>query len=260
MSDLPIAASIIIPVFNGATLIGPSVASATIAIDHCVKVLGAVPREGYEIILSDDGSTDDTLAEAHRAATVNPLVRVVGSIENRGAGPARNRGAAAARGGILFFLDADDAFLPPHVLACMGELLRHPDAGLVKTDIEVDAPLHEDWRRAIINSVVFNTAVWRHAHEAVGGFMEDPDLKVLRCEDVFYCDHLMRCFPARFVEARTVRHRVREGGAFEGQAAKFSVARSEAEDCLTEAQKAVLPGLRARHEARVAAWSDGSVA
>ncbi|WP_413206864.1 glycosyltransferase family 2 protein [Rhodospirillum sp. A1_3_36] len=260
MSDTPIAASIIIPVYNGADLIGPAVASATISIDHCVKALGAVPREGYEIVLSDDGSTDDTLAEAHRAAAANPLVRVVETPENRGAGPARNRGVKAARGEILFFLDADDAFLPPHVLVCMAELLRHPEAGLVKTDIDVDAPLHEDWRRAIINTVVFNMAVWRHAHDAVGGFMEDPELKTLRCEDVFYCDHLMRCFPSRLVQARTVRHTVREGGAFEGQVLKFSVARSEARDSLTEAQRAVLPGLRARHEARVAATGEGSIA
>jgi glycosyltransferase involved in cell wall biosynthesis len=257
--DQPVVASIVIPVFNGADQIAPAVASVTIAIDHCVKVLGAVPREGYEIILSDDGSTDDTLAEAHRAAAANPLVRVVSSPENRGAGPARNRGAAAARGEVLFFLDADDAFLPPHILACLQVLLREPEVGLVKTDIEVEfpsgepAPLHDDWRRAIINSVVFNTAVWRHAHEAIGGFLEHPDLKVLRCEDVFYCDHLMRRFQTRLVEARTVRHRVREGGAFEGQVSKFSVARTESEECMTAAQSAVLPGLRAAHEARMAA-------
>lgn len=62
----------------------------------------------HEIIVVDDGSTDDTLA---RLSTLAPAVRVIAQ-PNAGPGPARNAGLAAATGEFIAFLDSDDRWLP----------------------------------------------------------------------------------------------------------------------------------------------------
>lgn len=88
--------SVIIPAFNDGHVI-------TQAIDS------ALQRDAAdEIIVVDDGSTDDT-AEVVRGVG-NPLVRLV-SQSNTGVAGARNAGAAAATGEVLVFLDADDVLV-----------------------------------------------------------------------------------------------------------------------------------------------------
>ncbi len=86
-------ASVVIPAFNAAA-----------TIERCLRALDrqAAPRETYEIIVVDDGSTDDTPA---KAASITG-VRLIRSA-HRGAAAARNCGAHAAHGEILLFTDAD---------------------------------------------------------------------------------------------------------------------------------------------------------
>lgn len=65
-----------------------------------------------EIILVDDGSTDDTPAIAGALATGHPgLVRVLAQ-QNAGPGIARERGRCVARGEFIQYLDSDDVLLP----------------------------------------------------------------------------------------------------------------------------------------------------
>src|SRR5215471_8014528 len=85
--------SVVIPAFE---------ASSTI--ERCLHALSAqsMPREQYEIIVVDDGSSDDT---ARRAA--NAGARVVRLQHNLGPAAARNAGVAIARGDAIVFTDAD---------------------------------------------------------------------------------------------------------------------------------------------------------
>lgn len=64
-----------------------------------------------EVIVVDDGSVDDTVQVIRQQYPAVRLVLTAGE----GPGPARNAGAAAARGDFLMFLDSDDVWLPPHV-------------------------------------------------------------------------------------------------------------------------------------------------
>ncbi len=84
--------SVVIPAFN---------ASATLG--HCLSALAeqADPHPDFEVILVDDGSTDDTAAIA-RAAGVR-----VECVAHAGRAAARNHGAHVARGSILLFTDSD---------------------------------------------------------------------------------------------------------------------------------------------------------
>jgi cellulose synthase/poly-beta-1,6-N-acetylglucosamine synthase-like glycosyltransferase len=84
--------SVIVPAYNSASTIG-----------RCLEALGSQSRPADEVIVVDDGSTDDT---ARVAETLG--VRVIRQ-RNQGPGAARNRGAAETQGDLLLFTDADCA-------------------------------------------------------------------------------------------------------------------------------------------------------
>lgn len=89
--------SIIIPTFNRARLVARAVQSVL-----------AASEEGDEVLVVDDGSTDDTPAAL--AAFGNRIRRI--RIANSGPGAARNHGILLARNPLIAFLDSDDEWLP----------------------------------------------------------------------------------------------------------------------------------------------------
>ncbi len=93
-ADVRPLVSVVIPAWNAAEWIGETVQSA-------VSQAGA----NVEVIVVDDGSTDDTAAVAAQAG--GDTVRVLRQ-PNGGASRARNAGTAVARGAFIQYLDADD--------------------------------------------------------------------------------------------------------------------------------------------------------
>lgn len=73
----------------------------------CVDSIRAVQASSYEILLVNDGSTDDSGTLCDELAAHYPEIRVVHQ-PNSGASAARNRGILAAQGEKILFLDADD--------------------------------------------------------------------------------------------------------------------------------------------------------
>jgi glycosyltransferase involved in cell wall biosynthesis len=80
-----------------------------------------------EVLVVDDGSTDDTAA---RLARFGSSIRYLHK-PNGGQGSAFNLGVKEARGEIVALLDADDYFLPGKLSRLLCEFDRHPEAGLV---------------------------------------------------------------------------------------------------------------------------------
>ncbi len=79
----------------------------------------------WEVLVADNGSTDGTpdLARAHAGRL--PSLRVLDASTQRGAGPARNAAARAARGEVLLFCDADDVVGPGWVERMGAALHEH---------------------------------------------------------------------------------------------------------------------------------------
>jgi glycosyltransferase involved in cell wall biosynthesis len=90
--------SIIIPLYNKGAYIERALAS-----------IAAQSFADYEVIVVDDGSTDDGPAKVQ--SWKDPRVRLIQQA-NAGPGPARNRGISQAQGELIAFLDADDEWLP----------------------------------------------------------------------------------------------------------------------------------------------------
>ena len=94
--------SVIIPVYNAAAYVTQAVESAL-----------EQPETG-EVILVEDGSSDNSLEVCRMLADENPRVRLYQHPNggNRGAGPSRNLGMAKSTCPLIAFLDADDFYLP----------------------------------------------------------------------------------------------------------------------------------------------------
>jgi len=101
--------------------------SLTAAAESVLTQLG----EGDELIVVDDGSTDDTPARlAGLKQRWNGLLRIERQA-NAGPGAARNRGIALAAGDWIGFLDSDDELLPGAVALLREAIRRHPEAGFL---------------------------------------------------------------------------------------------------------------------------------
>jgi glycosyltransferase involved in cell wall biosynthesis len=97
-----------------------------------------------EIIVVDDGSTDDTAARLRRFG--RGIVYV--AQDRRGAAAARNAGIARARGAYVAFLDADDLWMPDKLEAQLALAEAHPGVGLVFTDgcfFDDGGVVHASW-------------------------------------------------------------------------------------------------------------------
>jgi glycosyltransferase involved in cell wall biosynthesis len=111
--------STIIPVYNRAVLLREAVAS----------VLAQTYRP-IEILIVDDGSTDDTARVADQLAKSYPEeIRVIHQA-NTGAGLAREAGRQAARGEFIQHLDSDDLLLPQKFEHQVEGLRAHPECGV----------------------------------------------------------------------------------------------------------------------------------
>lgn len=97
--------------------------------------LQTIGLDVVELILVDDGSTDDSLEQARHFETIRPArFQVLTSGHDGRPGNVRNRGLAEASGDYLLCLDPDDLLVPGYMAACIAHLSHNPEFGLAYTD------------------------------------------------------------------------------------------------------------------------------
>jgi glycosyltransferase involved in cell wall biosynthesis len=214
-------AAIIIPAYNAAKTIARTLDSAAASLAYC-RDQGLVLDA--EIIVVDDASHDETATVVAQWSGAKRLIRQ--SI-NKGAGAARNEGVRQSSGTFLFFLDADDAFYPNHVVTCLSALLADDALGYVFTRVHIDMPMHEDWRASLDESCPINFALRRVWHDMIQGFVEDDDFRRYGTEDTLYRVSLRRLVKHRKIDVETCEQFASPGNALDRQRQKFAHSKAD---------------------------------
>ena len=186
--------SVVIPTYNRR----PILAKCLRALEQ--QQLGA-PISGYEVVLVDDGSSDDTVAWLRAEAASFPHVRLV---EQDHGGPAegRNRGVEHAQGDVIVFIDSDlvvtDGFLLAHATALQQQWQRSGDRlcftyGAVINTANFDNPSSEPHKLRDLSWAYFatgNVAIDRQLLERSGLF--DTRFRLYGWEDLELGERLRR--------------------------------------------------------------------
>lgn len=111
--------SVIIPTYNRGEIITKSLNSVL-----------AQTFQDFELIVIDDGSTDNTY---DMIKDLDPRLKIIRQ-QNQGVGAARNTGIRASKGKYIAFLDSDDEWNPIYLEACISFLENHPDENVINTE------------------------------------------------------------------------------------------------------------------------------
>src|ERR1700735_1878481 len=177
--------SVIIPVYNGAS-----------TIDRALKSVFDQTFKDFEIVICDDGSTDETPSVL---AQWGEKIRVVRQA-NRGLPAARNAAVAASRGELLALIDHDDEWLPQKLELAVAAMRADPAAALLYSDKIVVNEASEEFRLSEVRPDTAHaptmdemlTRIWpitpstvvmrREAFDRAGGFCE----QLISAEDIHF--------------------------------------------------------------------------
>jgi glycosyltransferase involved in cell wall biosynthesis len=201
--------SVILPVHNGASTIG-----------RVLECVFAQSFTDYEIIVVDDGSSDET---ASLLARYGDRIRMIRQ-PNRGVSASRNTGIGASRGEYLAFIDDDDEWMPEMLVRCVGALDQDPDcvlayAGAIRVDLTgtpmpdqgsqtggVESPTLAQMLESPWNVVPSQFMVRRAIAERCAGF----DERLTTCEDLYFLLLARAHGHFRFVPDALVRKTTRQ--------------------------------------------------
>ena len=232
--------SALVPAYNADAYLGQALDSAL-----------AQRFADFEVVVVDDGSTDDTGEIADRYAALHPdRIRVIHQ-PNAGLPAARNAAIEMARGELFALLDSDDVWQPDHLRLAVAAFDANPELGLVHANIErIDAQGHwimtcgprwqdvRDPYAAIalrLEHVSCPTVVFhRRCVEVVGAF--DLQFTGLGCEDRDLWLRIAERFPIRYLDVVTASYRL-HGNNMSANHGKMHAARLKLLDKLHESPR-----------------------
>lgn len=207
--------SVVIPAYNASSFIAST-----------LETVAAQTFRDFEVVVVDDGSSDDT------AAVVDAFLRAKGlpgkavRQPNKKIAGARNTGVREARGSLIAFLDHDDAWTPDHLSSLVAELDAHPEADLVCCDEKItekgvllrvhhNGPASERMYERLLmkgNALSPSCVLVRKSRlDEVGGFREDPVFNTVEDYDLWM--RLARVCRFRFLPRVLGEYHFEERGA-----------------------------------------------
>lgn len=126
--------------------------------EDCYNSIIAQTYLNWEVIIVDDGSEDDSVAQMKRFIGDDPRFKIFLNEENKGCGYTKRRCAEVATGEICAFLDPDDAITPDALELMVAEHAKHPEASMIYSKpFWCDEHLKSQYERnskQIVNGVV----------------------------------------------------------------------------------------------------------
>lgn len=204
--------SVIIPVYNRSEILK--------------ETIGSVQSQGFknwEIIIVDDGSTDNTAEVAKELIQADQRIRYVYQ-DNAERSAARNHGAEVAGGNYLFFLDSDDAFMPNHfeTIHQLLEIKDFPVCMVIANHVFLkengnEAPVvpvmqEGDEFNYVLSQPITPSRVCIH-RKILEKFRFDPRIVIV--EDLVLWTCIASEFPVYQSELHTVLYRLHEGNSID---------------------------------------------
>ena len=204
--------SIIIPCYNSGCYLVEALDSV-----HDYKGV-----HSYEIIIIDDGSTDQFTIELLEKLSTKYVVQ---RQENKGPATARNTGCRIAKGKYLLFLDSDNKIIPDYIDIGISNLELNAEAGVVyskaiffgndagrKKFVTLPFNINE---LLITNYIDTCTVVKKETWKSVGGFDESPEMFTLEDWD-FWLRIYEKGWKFIFIDKELFYYRFREGSLMDG--------------------------------------------
>ena len=176
--------SVVVPVYNAGRFI-----------EDTIRSVRGQTYTDWELILVDDGSTDESLsimrAQAEAVNTQQEKIKIIELPGNQKAARARNAGSRAANGRYLAFLDADDLW-DPDKLEKQVRFMEEHDCAFSFTGYEfadsdgvgvrkiVRVPLKIPYKKAICNTTIFTSTVMFDMEKLT---KEDVEMPIVPSED-----------------------------------------------------------------------------
>ncbi|GAA4303404.1 glycosyltransferase family 2 protein [Nibribacter koreensis] len=220
MSQVRPEISVVIPLYNKGPYVGATLQSV---LDQTFG--------NYEVVVVDDGSTDDGLQTVK--LFTDARIKVV-SQANQGVSSARNHGVRQAQAPFIAFLDADDLWQPTYLQEMLGFIQQYPNCGLyiaahkVAEKNKVQDPdkglpngLVPDYFKAELDHKITrlsSTVVPRAVCEKVGCF----PMGMVSGEDTYFCGKVAIAHPVAFLNKPLVIYNQQYSGlstrSFKGDA------------------------------------------
>ena len=148
--------------------------------EECIESVISQTYDNWELMLIDDGSTDNStrIAKQYAAKYPNKIIYLAHeNRQNRGASASRNLGIQSSRGEYIAFLDSDDIYLPNKLEVQVPLLNAHPEAGMLYASTEYwyswtgqPEDAKKDW-------------VWSHFGVQPNVLVQPPDLLTVFLQD-----------------------------------------------------------------------------
>lgn len=164
--------SIVIPVYNSDKYI-----------EKCIKSITSQTFNNYEVIIIDDGSTDNSLSVIKK--NINNKFKII-SQKNSGAGMARNVGINMATGKYITFMDSDDFFLDKYCLEKISRVLLKEDCDVAVYKM---VRYYEKKNKFLFeNDITTNDMQFKNVYDYLYFTIENSRLSVSQCDKIVKLD------------------------------------------------------------------------
>lgn len=213
--------SIIIPVYNAAAFL-----------EGCLDSLCRQTCDDFEVILIDDGSTDNSLAICRKYVAADKRFRCASQV-NAGAGAARNHGLQMAQGEFICFVDADDwvdakyveqmLAVPADVDLVVADATIHDGDNVQPMTFDAEAVNRADTLTGKLQQLVLTQSdYWAYAylwnkrfkHEVISrnDLCFNTEMHIAE-DEVFLLDYLEYCHSLKVLAANIYHYRLRNGAS-----------------------------------------------